>query len=167
MEEHNVLEVVALILQEPWSSLLWYASPHTSILRTHLKTHTGEKSYKCSHSNFVSSGTSVLNKHLKTHSDQENATSVNMPSLRQAIWGCFWIHSGKIKQMQLMVETFVHTHWRKSNKCRQCNFASYYSNTFNKHLKTYSGVYQINATDVNMPSLRQSIWGWIWWCKVE
>ena len=77
---------------------------------------------------------------------QSNAINVAMPLLRQVIWGDICKHTGE-----------------KSNKCRQCNFVSSCLNALNMHLKTRSGWWQINAADVNMPSLRQAIWGDI--CK--
>ena len=73
----------------------------------------------------------------------------------QPVWIC--LLSGRRFE-----ETFEHTHWRKSNKCRLCNFVSSYSNTLNRHLKTHSGGCQINATDVNKPSFRQAIWRGFW-----
>ena len=42
-----------------------------SSLRTHLKTHNGEKSNKCNKCNFASSRADVLRTHLKTHSGEK------------------------------------------------------------------------------------------------
>ena len=71
-------------------------------LRTHLKTHSGEKSNKCNQCDYassqayhlttqyeyVSSQAGNLNRHLKLHcgKSQTNATSVIMHSLWQAVW---------------------------------------------------------------------------------
>ena len=45
-----------------------YASSRASHLRTHLKTHSREKSNKCSQCDYASSLTCNLRRHLKTHS---------------------------------------------------------------------------------------------------
>ena len=41
-----------------------------SFLRRHLKTHSGEKTYKCNHCDFVAVWANSLKRHLKTHSGE-------------------------------------------------------------------------------------------------
>ena len=51
---------------------MWVASFHPSSLRTHLKTHSGEKSDKCHQCDFASSRAGHLRIHLKTHSGEKS-----------------------------------------------------------------------------------------------
>ena len=62
-----------------------FASIETGTLMRHFKTHSGEKSKKCNQCAYESSFASALRAHLKTHSGETNATNVTMPLLRQAI----------------------------------------------------------------------------------
>ena len=66
---------------------------------------------------------------------QTNATSVNLPVLIQVLWGRIWKHTVKKSQanatsVNLPVcdpssfETFENAHWKKSNKCNRCYYAS-------------------------------------------
>ena len=47
-----------------------YASSHAGDLRTHLKTHSGEKANKCNQCDYASLHASHLKRHLKTHSEK-------------------------------------------------------------------------------------------------
>ena len=49
-----------------------FASSYVSVLRTHLKTHSEEKSNKCNQCDFASYYASVLRTHLKTHSGEKS-----------------------------------------------------------------------------------------------
>ena len=109
---------------------------------------------------------------------QTNATSVNLPVLIQVLWGRIRKHTVKKSQanatsVNLPVcdpssfETFENAHWKKSNKCNRCYYASsehgvrvdIWKHTLEKN--------QTNATSVIMPLLRQANWGDIWKCTAE
>ena len=74
-----------------------YASSRADVLRTLLKAHNGEKSNKCDQCDFASSQAGNLRRHLKTHSGE------------------------------------------KSNQCNQCDFAPSYASALRTHFKTHSG----------------------------
>ena len=102
-----------------------YASSYTSNLRTHLKTHSGEKSNKCNQCDYASSQAGHLRTHLKTHSG-EKSNKCNQCDYASS-------QAGDLK-------THLMTHsGEKSNKCNQCEYASSSSSHLRAHLKTHSG----------------------------
>ena len=109
---------------------------------------------------------------------QTNATSVNLPVLIQVLWGRIWKHTVKKSQanatsVNLPVcdpssfETFENAHWKKSNKCNRCYYASSKHGVRGDIWKHTLEKNQTNATSVIMPLLRQANWGDIWKCTAE
>ena len=96
-----------------------YASSHAGRLRTHLKTHSGEKSNKCNQCDYTSSHAGNLRQHLKTHSGEKSnkCSQCDFTSSR----------AGDLKR-----HSKIHS-GEKSNKCNQCDFVSSQA----AHLKTH------------------------------
>ena len=94
-----------------------FACSDTSSLWRHLKTHNGEKAHKCNQCDYASSEASNLRAHLKTHNGKNhtNAANVTMQLPMHTIWGHIWRHA---------VE---------SNKCNQCDYASSFTSALKKH----------------------------------
>ena len=85
-----------------------YSSSRTDMLRTHLKTHCGEKFNKCNQCNYASSRTDMLSRHLKTHNG-ERLNKCNQCDFESS-------QSDHLR-------THLKTHsGEKPNKCNQCKF---------------------------------------------
>ena len=100
-----------------------FASSNKTYLRSHLKTHSGEKSNKCSQCDYASSQAGTLRRHLKTHS-REKSNKCNQ---------CYYACSN---QSDLRRHLKTHS-GEKPNKCNQCDFASFYASALRTHLKMH------------------------------
>ena len=86
-----------------------FASSWADALKTHFKTHSGEKSNKCDQCDFVYSDPSSLWRHLKTHNGE------NLNKCNQCDYASF--QAGNLR-------THLKTHsGEKLNKCNQYDFA--------------------------------------------
>ena len=81
------------IKQETWGRR-WKRSGEklNQCIQCDLKRHSGDKSNKCNQCNFASTWPANLRTHLKSHSGEKSidATSVIMHPLEQATWGTTW-----------------------------------------------------------------------------
>ena len=93
-------------------------------LRTHLKTHSGEKEDKCNQCHFASVRADNLRRQLKKK--RMNATICDFPSIQA---GDFRKH----------LKTPL---GEKAYKCNQCDFASVRADNLRRHLKRHT-----NATN--------------------
>ena len=94
-------------------------------LRTHFKTHSGEKPNKCKQCKYASSRTDMLRIHLKMH-DGEKLNKCNQ---------CDFASSQADH-----LSTHLKTHCgEKLNKCNQCNFASFQAGHLRRHMRMHSG----------------------------
>ena len=123
------------------------------LLRSHLKTHRGEKSNQCNQCDYESSCESNFRRHLKIHTGEKSNKCNQCNYASSRIWqfedsfeNTQW---RKVKQMQSvwlyilrgrqLEKTFEIHSGEKSNKCYQCNYASSCAGNLRRHLKTHSG----------------------------
>ena len=87
---------------------------------------------------------------LSTVESETIAISVLLHALTHTIWGDFWKHSRE-----------------KSNICIQCEYAYLLACHLRRHLKTYGGKSQTNATNGTLHHFGQRVWGHIWKYTVD
>ena len=100
------------------------ASAQTDTLRGHLKTHSREKSHKCTQCDFATVWASRLKTHLKSHSGEKSHK-------------CKQCRYAFIEASGLRRHLKTHT-GEKSHKCNQCGYASIEAGKLRRHLKTHS-----------------------------
>ena len=74
-----------------------FASSHARALRTHLKIHSGEKSNKCNQCDYASSTAGNLRTHLKIHSGEKpnKCNQCEYASSMHTIWGDILKHTAE------------------------------------------------------------------------
>ena len=102
--------ISTLALYTNVTSVTMHPQSRASSLRTHLKTHSGEKTNKCNQCDYACSDPDNLRKHLKIHNG-EKSKKCNLcdfaPSKAGSLRRHFKTHSGE-----------------KTNKCNQCDYVS-------------------------------------------
>ena len=123
-------------------------------LRTHLKTHRGEKSNKCNQCDNAASEASNFRRHLFKTQSGENSNKCKQCDFASSQAGDLKMH--------------LKTHSReKSNECSQWEFTSSQAGTLRRHLIILSGKSQTNANNVTLHLLEQKNWSNIWKGTVE
>ena len=112
-------------------------------LRTHLKTHSGEKEDKCNQCHFASVRADNLRRQLKKN--PMNATICNFAS----------IQAGDLSKHLKTPSGEIFF------KCNQCYYASVQAGNLRTHLKTHSGEYSTNASNATLHLFGQTTLGHI------
>ena len=108
-----------------WCNKCDYATAYAHHLKTHLKTHSGEKPHKCNQCDFASVLASNLRRHLRTHSGEK-------------IYKCSQCDFASIQAVHLRMHLKTHS-GEKPYKCTQCDFSSAEAGNLRRHLRTHSG----------------------------
>ena len=85
------------------------------------ETHNGEKLYKC---NYASVLTVNFRRHFKLNLEKNRSNATNVT---------------RICSFRRFEKTLENSHWKKSLKCNQCDYASVLAGNVRRHLKTHSG----------------------------
>ena len=95
-----------------------FASSQAGDLRRHLKTHSGEKSNKCNKCDFASSYVSALRTHLEctVEKSQTNATNATMHPLMQAVWEHIW--KRRVEKSQTNATNVTLGNWSHETACK-------------------------------------------------
>ena len=126
-----------------------FASVLAGILRRRLKTHSGKKSFKFKQCDFASVHSDDLRTHLKL-TLQKSCTNATMHLFWQSIWEDIWklnLEKNRsnatnvtcICSFRRFEKTLENSHWKKSLKWNQCDYASVLAGNVRRHLKTHSG----------------------------
>ena len=155
-----------------------FACSDPSSLRTHLKTHTGEKLNKCNQCDFASFQAGHIWQST-VEKRQTNATCVILHPPMQVLWGHIWKRTLEKSQtnainetMPLLGQNFWGDIWKRTVEKSQTNATNVtlhlrrqviWGHIWKRNLeKSWT-----NVTNVTLHFLGQTFWGHTWKCTVE